>query len=134
MPSNGLFFAIWGTVRKIEATGSFCNLFFRVCRNRHRVFGHVWATLSESRDGHCRFIFFGMTAASLFILRRQQIVRNSVTYRVPGHPFYTMLFVLSLRTLVLYASVTASPRNSANRAVHYAGRRTPGFIYYFYGD
>ena len=58
------------------------------------------------------FIFFGMTAASLFILRRQQIGSDSVTYRVPGHPFTTMLFVLSCAAIVLSA-VIASPRNSA---------------------
>jgi APA family basic amino acid/polyamine antiporter len=58
------------------------------------------------------FIFFGMTAASLFILRRQQIGSDTVTYRVPGHPFTTMLFVLSCAAIVLSA-VIASPRNSA---------------------
>jgi APA family basic amino acid/polyamine antiporter len=56
------------------------------------------------------FIFFGMTAASLFILRRQQIGSNTVTYRVPGHPFTTVLFVLSCAAIVLSA-ITASPRN-----------------------
>jgi APA family basic amino acid/polyamine antiporter len=58
------------------------------------------------------FIFFGMTAASLFILRRRQIGSDSVTYRVPGHPFTTMLFVLSCAAIVLSA-IIASPRNSA---------------------
>src|SRR5438094_7920231 len=58
------------------------------------------------------FIFFGMTAASLFILRRQQIGSDTVTYRVPGHPFTTMLFVLSCAAIVLSA-IIASPRNSA---------------------
>src|SRR5213083_2290440 len=58
------------------------------------------------------FIFFGMTAALLFILRRRQIGSDSVTYRVPGHPFTTMLFVLSCAAIVLSA-IIASPRNSA---------------------
>ena len=58
------------------------------------------------------FIFFGMTAAALFILRRRQIGSDSVTYRVPGHPFTTMLFVLSCAAIVLSA-IIASPRNSA---------------------
>jgi APA family basic amino acid/polyamine antiporter len=58
------------------------------------------------------FIFFGMTAASLFILRQRQIGLDTVTYRVPGHPFTTMLFVLSCAAIVLSA-VIASPRNSA---------------------
>jgi APA family basic amino acid/polyamine antiporter len=58
------------------------------------------------------FIFFGMTAAALFILRRRSIGLGSVIYRVPGHPFTTMLFVLSCSGIVLSA-VIASPRNSA---------------------
>src|SRR5438874_1041974 len=40
------------------------------------------------------FIFFGMTAASLFILRWRQIGAVAAIYRAPGHPFTTILFVL----------------------------------------
>jgi basic amino acid/polyamine antiporter, APA family len=58
------------------------------------------------------FIFFGMTAAALFMLRRRRIGSDSVVYRVPGHPFTTMLFVLSCAAIVLSA-VIASPWNSA---------------------
>src|SRR5256886_4349017 len=58
------------------------------------------------------FIFFGMTAAALFVLRRRQIGSDSVSYRVPGHPFTTIVFVLSCAGIVLSALI-ASPRNSA---------------------
>jgi APA family basic amino acid/polyamine antiporter len=58
------------------------------------------------------FIFFGMTAAALFILRRRGTGSESITYRVPGHPFTTMLFVLSCAGIVVSATI-ASPRNSA---------------------
>jgi basic amino acid/polyamine antiporter, APA family len=58
------------------------------------------------------FIFFGMTAASLFILRRRQIGLGTVTYRVPGHPFTTILFVLSCVGIV-GSAIIASPLNSA---------------------
>jgi APA family basic amino acid/polyamine antiporter len=58
------------------------------------------------------FIFFGMTAASLFILRRRQIGSDSGTYRVPGHPFTTILFVLSCAGIV-GSAIVASPANSA---------------------
>jgi basic amino acid/polyamine antiporter, APA family len=57
------------------------------------------------------FIFFGMTAASLFIFRERNTGSETVTYRVPGHPFTTMLFVLSCAGIVVSA-VIASPRNS----------------------
>src|SRR5207247_2099799 len=58
------------------------------------------------------FIFFGMTAAALLILRQRGIGSDAVIYRVPGHPFTTILFALSCVGIVVSA-VLASPRNSA---------------------
>ena len=58
------------------------------------------------------FIFFGMTAASLFILRRRQVGADTAIYRVPGHPFTTILFVLSCAGIV-GSAIIASPGNSA---------------------
>ena len=57
------------------------------------------------------FIFFGMTAASLFILRRAQIGLDTATHRVPGHPLTTILFVLSCAGIV-GSAIVASPANS----------------------
>ena len=58
------------------------------------------------------FIFFAMTAASLFILRSRKIGSDTVTFRVPGHPFTTILFVLSCVGIV-GSAIVASPPNSA---------------------
>ena len=58
------------------------------------------------------FIFFAMTAASLFVLRWHQIGSDTVTYRVPGHPFTTIVFVLSCVGIV-GSAIVASPANSA---------------------
>jgi basic amino acid/polyamine antiporter, APA family len=58
------------------------------------------------------FIFFGMTAAALFILRRRQIGSDMAVYSSPGHPFTTFLFVVSCAGIVISA-VIASPANSA---------------------
>jgi basic amino acid/polyamine antiporter, APA family len=58
------------------------------------------------------FIFFAMTAASLFILRRRQIGSDATIYRTPGHPFTTILFVLSCVGIV-GSAIVASPANSA---------------------
>ena len=58
------------------------------------------------------FIFFGMTAASLFILRRRQVGADRAIYRVPGHPFTTILFVLFCAGIV-GSAIVASPVNSA---------------------
>jgi APA family basic amino acid/polyamine antiporter len=58
------------------------------------------------------FIFFGVTAAALFILRRRHVGSGSAIYRVPGHPFTTILFVLSCAGIV-GSAIVASPANSA---------------------
>ena len=58
------------------------------------------------------FIFFAMTAASLFVLRRRHIGSDTVSSRVPGHPFTTIVFVLSCVGIVASA-IIASPMNSA---------------------
>jgi APA family basic amino acid/polyamine antiporter len=58
------------------------------------------------------FIFFGVTAASLFILRHRQVGSETAIYRVPGHPFTTILFVLSCAGIV-GSAIIASPGNSA---------------------
>jgi basic amino acid/polyamine antiporter, APA family len=58
------------------------------------------------------FIFFGMTAAALFILHRRQIGSDMAVYSTPGHPFTTFLFVVSCAGIVISA-VIASPTNSA---------------------
>jgi len=58
------------------------------------------------------FIFFAMTAASLFILRRRKIGSGGAIYRTPGHPFTTILFVLSCVGIV-GSAIAASPANSA---------------------
>jgi APA family basic amino acid/polyamine antiporter len=58
------------------------------------------------------FVFFGMTAASLFILRRRQVGSETGIYRAPGHPFTTILFVLSCAGIV-GSAIVAAPANSA---------------------
>jgi basic amino acid/polyamine antiporter, APA family len=58
------------------------------------------------------FIFFAMTAGSLFILRQRRIGSDAAIYRVPGHPFTTILFVLCCIGIV-GSAIVASPSNSA---------------------
>ncbi|HEY7000916.1 MAG TPA: amino acid permease [Candidatus Udaeobacter sp.] len=58
------------------------------------------------------FIFFAMTAASLFVLRKRHIGADAAIYRVPGHPFTTILFVLACVGIV-GSAIAASPGNSA---------------------
>jgi APA family basic amino acid/polyamine antiporter len=58
------------------------------------------------------FIFFAMTAAALFVLRRRQIGSDTAVYRTPGHPFTTTLFVLACAGIV-GSAIIAAPANSA---------------------
>jgi len=61
------------------------------------------------------WIFFGLTAAALFRYRlrdrQMEAVGPSGSFRVPGHPWTTGLFV-SAAAFVVISSVLASPRNA----------------------
>jgi basic amino acid/polyamine antiporter, APA family len=56
------------------------------------------------------FLFFGLTGAALFVLRRK-FVNERIAFRAPGHPFTTGLFVLAC-ALIVVATVWNSPLNS----------------------
>jgi len=57
------------------------------------------------------FIFFGLTAATLFVFRRRQQPGESVPHRVPGHPWTTGLFVAA-SALIVAGTVYSHPRES----------------------
>lgn len=56
------------------------------------------------------WIFFGLTAAALFVYRRRQ--SGHVGFRAPGYPLTPLLFVLAA-TYVVVSSVASNPRNAA---------------------
>jgi len=70
------------------------------------------------------FIWFGLTAASLFVFRKRTAARAVVVdenyavndsragFRVPGHPFTTALFIVAC-ALIVAATVYKYPANSA---------------------
>jgi APA family basic amino acid/polyamine antiporter len=58
------------------------------------------------------FISFGLTAASLFVLRRKYPSLSPGLYLAPGHPYSTGLFVLACAAIVT-ATVATFPANSA---------------------
>jgi APA family basic amino acid/polyamine antiporter len=57
------------------------------------------------------FIFFGLTAASLFVFRRRQQPDEEVGYLVPGHPWTTGLFVAA-SVLIVAGTVYSHPQES----------------------
>jgi APA family basic amino acid/polyamine antiporter len=63
------------------------------------------------------FIWFGLTALSLFVFRRRAQEANDADdrgagFRVPGHPFTTALFAAAC-ALIVAATIYQSPKNSA---------------------
>ena len=58
------------------------------------------------------FILFGLTAASLFILRRRGVGEEAAVHRAPGHPYTTVIFILACAAIV-GSAVAAKPLNSA---------------------
>jgi APA family basic amino acid/polyamine antiporter len=81
--------AVWSSV--LVATGSYRALFTRVV--------------------YTEWIFFGMLAAGLFLLRRRE--GYAPPYRVWGYPFLPALFVVSTAAIVLN-QVVAQPLESAS--------------------
>ena len=57
------------------------------------------------------FIFFGLTAATLFVFRRRQHAGERVAYLVPGHPWTTGLFVAAC-ALIVFGTVYSYPKDS----------------------
>lgn len=58
-------------------------------------------------------VFFGLTAACLFVLRRRAAARgaDTIAYRVPGHPWTTLLFIAAEWTVVM-STFTRDPKRS----------------------
>jgi len=57
------------------------------------------------------FIFFGLTAATLFVFRRRANRGERVPYLVPGHPWTTGLFVAACAAIVI-GTVVSHPKES----------------------
>jgi APA family basic amino acid/polyamine antiporter len=56
------------------------------------------------------WIFFGLTAATLFVFRRRDGDRT-VPFRAPLHPWTTLLFIVAA-VYVVVGSITSNPRNA----------------------
>jgi APA family basic amino acid/polyamine antiporter len=73
------------------------------------------------------FIFFGLTGAALFVLRRK-FADDNVGFSAPGHPFTTGLFVAACAVVVV-ATVWNNPLNSLiGYAILLAG--VPAYLYW----
>lgn len=67
-------------------------------------------------------IFFGLTAICLFLLRRRSSSdHGEITFRVPGHPWTTLLFVITQWTVVMSTFVHDPKRSFIGLAIAVAG-------------
>ena len=57
------------------------------------------------------FIFFGLTASTLFVFRRRARPEENVGYLVPGHPWTTALFIAS-SALIVIGTFYSHPKES----------------------
>jgi APA family basic amino acid/polyamine antiporter len=60
-------------------------------------------------------IFFALTAMCVFLFRaraRRRQTEGAATFRIPGHPFTTLFFILACGAVVL-STINRYPRNSA---------------------
>jgi basic amino acid/polyamine antiporter, APA family len=58
-------------------------------------------------------LFFGLTAACLFVMRRRTEVEgtDAIDYRVPGHPWTTLLFIAA-EWIVVVSTFARDPKRS----------------------
>jgi len=73
------------------------------------------------------WIFFGLTAASLFVYR-WRVSDPEPTFRVPGYP-YTVLLFIAAAAFVVFSSIASNPRNAAIGAGLIA-LGVPAFLYW----
>ena len=58
-------------------------------------------------------VFFALTAACVFVFRRRQRARGETDFfRIPGHPFTTVFFIVAC-CVITFSVVYKEPRNSA---------------------
>lgn len=79
------------------------------------------------------WIFFGLTAAALFVYRRRETLAEGgrdprVTFRVPGYPYSVAVFVLAA-AFVVFSAIASNPKNAAIGAGLIA-LGIPAFLYW----
>ena len=73
------------------------------------------------------WIFFGLTAASLFLYRKRD-QSPSPGFRVPAYPATVIIFVLAA-AYVVFSSIVSNPRN-ATIGAGLIGLGIPAFLYW----
>jgi APA family basic amino acid/polyamine antiporter len=62
------------------------------------------------------WLFFGLTVAAIFVLRRQEPVRDGIA-AMPGHPVTTLIFVVAAAGIVLNSFAAYTAQSLAGSAI-----------------
>jgi len=125
MAADGVFFQRFAVLHPRYHTPSAAILALAVCAVILTLSGTFGQLVDYVTFGD--WIFFGLTAASLFVYRRR-IADPEPTFRVPGYP-YTVLVFVAAAAFVVYSSIASNPRNAAIGAGLIA-LGIPAFLYW----
>ena len=125
MAADGVFFGRLAQLHPVYRTPSLAIVALAACAIILTLTGTFGELVDYVTFGD--WIFFGLTAASLFVYRRR-ISDQEPTFRVPGYPYTVLLFVAAA-AFVVFSSIASNPRN----VVIGAGLIALGVPVFFYG-
>lgn len=109
MAADGVFFGKLAELHPVYRTPTLAIVALAVCAIILTLTGTFGQLVDYVTFGD--WIFFGLTAASLFVYRRRSTDAEP-TFRVPGYPYTVLLFVAAA-AFVVYSSIASNPRNAA---------------------
>jgi len=125
MAADGVFFQRFAVLHPRYHTPNAAILALGVCAVILTLSGTFGQLVDYVTFGD--WIFFGLTAASLFVYRRR-VSETEPTFRVPGYPYTVLLFVAAAAFVVL-SSIASNPRNAVIGAGLIA-LGIPAFLYW----
>jgi APA family basic amino acid/polyamine antiporter len=125
MAADGVFFRRLAVLHPVYRTPTTAIVALAVCAVALTLTGTFGALVDYVTFGD--WIFFGLTAASLFVYRRKGS-ESEPTFRVPGYPYTVILFVAAA-AFVVFSSIASNPRNAAIGAGLIA-LGIPAFLYW----
>ena len=129
MAADRLFFQQLATLHPVYHTPTLAIVALAVCAIALTLTGTFGQLVDYVTFGD--WIFFGLTAAGLFVYRRRDAragAEQRVTFRVPGYPYTVALFVLAA-AFVVFSAVASNPGNALFGA-GLIGLGVPAFFYW----
>jgi APA family basic amino acid/polyamine antiporter len=129
MAADGLFFRHLAVLHPAHHTPTLAIIALGVCAVMLTLTGTFGQLVDYVTFGD--WIFFGLTAACVFVYRRRETragLDTRVTFRVSGYPYSVALFVL-VAAFVVFSAISSNPRNAAIGAGLIA-LGIPAFLYW----